>query len=243
VAIQEFLSSIRSDGSGAGNGSGSGYGKGYGGGSGAGNGAGDEDGTGYGAGNGGGFGFGGGYGHGGGNGDGDGFGFGFGDGYGRGDGNGSGLLKFDGYDVHRIDGINTIITTAKLGLAKGFILHDDLTLSPTYIAVVDGFCAHGETARMAFEDAKSKAYEEKSDEERVAEFLSRFEKDRTYSAKDLMIAHRSLTGSCEQGCMSFMKQRGIVETDMFTVEQFIETTKKAYASDVIAQLEKAWRTK
>ena len=55
-------------------------------------------------------------------------GSGYGDGYGSGYGSGSGIKKYDGEDVHMIDGVQTIITAVYGNIAKGAILQGDLTL-------------------------------------------------------------------------------------------------------------------
>ena len=78
-------------------------------------------------------------------------GYGSGSGSGFGGGGGDGIKKYDGEDVHMIDGVQTIITAVHGNIAKGTILQEDLTLTPCFVAKVDGFFAHGETARAAFE--------------------------------------------------------------------------------------------
>lgn len=87
-----------------------------------------------------------GYGDGYGSGYGSGSGYGYGDGDGYGSGSGSGIKKYDGEDVHMIDGVQTIITAVHGNIAKGTILQKDLTLTPCFMAKVDGFFAHGGNA-------------------------------------------------------------------------------------------------
>ena len=49
--------------------------------------------------------------------------------------------------------------------------------------------------------------------------------------------HYKLTGSCEQGRLSFCKNNGIdLDKDEFTINEFIELTKNQYGSDVIKQV-------
>ena len=56
-------------------------------------------------------------------------------------------------------------------------------------------------------------------------------------AKDFYLWHNKLTGSCEMGRQAFVNDHGFdIETDMFTVEEFIELTKNSFGGSVIRQL-------
>lgn len=70
-------------------------------------------------------------------GDGSGSGFGFGSGSGSGDGDGYGygfgVKSINGNPIYVVDNIPTIITNVKGNIAKGFILHTDLSLTPCFI--------------------------------------------------------------------------------------------------------------
>lgn len=221
IKIKEFLA--------ARSGTGSGYGTGYGSGSG--------DGDGYGSGDGDGDGYGSGTGYGSGDGYGDGSGYGYGTGYGAssGDGYGSGIKKYDGEDVHMIDGVQTIITAVHGNIAKGTILQKDLTLTPCFMAKVDGFFAHGETPRAAVEAARDKAFEGLPQEERITAFLNAIKPNTAYPVMTLYDWHHRLTGSCEAGRKAFAKDHGIDLSADMTREAFFELTKDAYGGSVIRE--------
>ena len=206
------------DGSGIGEGEGSGCGcgKGYGEGSVFGKGYGDGSGSGYGC------------------------GIGEGDGCGIGEGDGSGIKRFNGSDVHLIDNVQTIITHVFKNIAKGFILNSDLTLTDCYIAKGNNLFAHGETVEKAMEALQEKIFSNIDIDTAIEMFLDEFETDKKYPAKEFYVWHNRLTGSCEMGRKQFIKERGYnLETDSFTVSEFIEITKNSFGSEIIKQLEQA----
>ncbi len=182
-------------------------------------------------------GYGSGYGYGDGDGYGSGYGYGYGDGDGSGygDGDGSGIKKYDGEDVHMIDGVQTIITAVHGNIAKGFILQGDLTLTPCFVAKVDGFFAHGETVRQAVTDARDKAFEDLPQEERITAFLDTIKPNTAYPVMTLYDWHHRLTGSCEAGRKAFAKDHGIDLSADMTREAFFELTKDAYGGSVIRE--------
>lgn len=149
-------------------------------------------------------------------------GYGSGTGYGAssGDGDGSGIKKYDGEDVHMIDGVQTIITSVHGDVAKGFILQGDLTLTPCFIAKVDGCFAHGETVRQAVTDARDKAFEGLPQEERITAFLDAIKPNTAYPVMTLYDWHHRLTGSCEAGRKAFAKDHGIDLSADMTREAF-----------------------
>ena len=233
VRIQKFIESNSDfhDGCGGGNGSGGGYDEGYGYGDGSGSGYGYIDGLGDGSG----------YGSGNGRGSGDGGGEGSGYGYGRGSGDGSG----EGYDikcfcdqqVYKINGIQTIITAVFGDTAKGYVLRDDLTLVPCYIAKKESHFAHGETLAQAIADVAEKAFNDMPEEDRIAEFWKCHQKGVKYPARDLYEWHHRLTGSCEMGRIMFAAENGIdLNSDMFTVAEFVELCGKSYGGEIIRRL-------
>ena len=205
MKIKEFLSTRSGCGSGSGSGSGSGYGSG--------------DGSNYGDGYG----------------SGDGYGYGDGYGSGSGDGSGYGVKKYDGQDVHMIDGVATIITAAHGNIAKGAILQGDLTLTPCFVAKIDGSFAHGETVREAVGYARDKAFEGLPQEERIAAFLAEIKPNTAYPVMTLYGWHHRLTGSCEAGRKAFAKDHGIDLDGTMKREEFFELTKDAYGGDVIRE--------
>lgn len=212
-----------------------GYGNGYGYGKGDGygyeKGDGDEEGNGYGNGNGNGNGSGDGYGYGSGNGDGDRYGNGFGSGFGNGsEGAGYGIKIFNNQNVYQIDDIATIISSIRNNIAKGFILQSDFTLTPCYVVKQDNYFSHGSTLKEAFESLQEKLYKNTSLEERIIKFKNKFTDFNTkYPASELFIWHNILTGSCKMGRESFAKDHNInIQTDTFTIYEFIELTKDSY---------------
>lgn len=223
------------------------------------NGSGAGDDFGFGAGDGSGDGFGAGSGFGGccGDGDGSGSGSGYGDGFcygygsgagfgdGSGDSEGSNYSDCDGSDVkffcgrpvYEIDMIPTIITAVLGCYAKGYILEPCLTLTPCYIAKQESHFAHGKTLNEAVAAVMEKAYEDMPEEERIAEFWKCHENGVKYPARDLYDWHHRLTGSCEMGRNTFAAEHGIdLNSDMFTVEEFVELCGKSYGGEIIRKL-------
>ena len=214
---------------------GSGSGDGYGGGNGNGSGyGGDGYGSGYG---GGGDGDGNGYGYGGGSGSGDGYGSGYG---GGGDG---GIKILNNQLVSIIDKTQTIITSIKNNIAKGFIVQPDLSLLPCYIAKGENQFAHGDTIHEAVKSLQEKLLITLPIEQRIIKFKEQFKSlKKKYKAKDYFDWHYFLTGSCNMGRMSFINQNSInLDKDSFTILEFIEKTKNQYGSDVIKQLKDSYK--
>ena len=177
-------------------------------------------------------------------GSGSGYGDGYGSGYGDGDGDGYGydIANINGHPVYNIDDVQTIITKVRGNIAKGFILNGDLTLTPCYIVKGRNKFAHGETLKKAAEDLQSKIFDDMDPEEAIELFMQEFtDPDMKYTAKSFWVWHNRLTGSCEMGRNSFVKNGGYdLETDTFTVQEFIDITRNAYGADVIRQLEAVW---
>lgn len=186
-----------------------------------------NDGSGSGSGSGSGDGYGSGYGSGDGDGDGD------------GDGSGDGVKEWQGQPVYIVDGVATLIDSVHGTYAKGRILRNDFTTEDCYIAKVEGrYFAHGDTLRKAFNDAKNKAFEDLSEEERIAKFIEQYpDKEAKIPASELFEWHNRLTGSCEMGRRNFARQHGIdIENDSFTVVEFVDLTKNDYGGYVIAKI-------
>ena len=176
-----------------------------------------------------------GYGYGDGSGDGDGYGS--GSGYGSGDG----VSKYNGQNVYLVDGVSTIINSVRGNYAKGFILSGDLTLKPCYVAKVGDYFAHGETLKGALRDAQQKYNSNLSEEERIDMFVNEFKQGEKYPAKKFFDWHNILTGSCELGRKEFCRERDIdLNTDSFTIAEFIDLTKSSYGSEMIKQVEKRY---
>lgn len=164
----------------------------------------------------------------------DGTGCGFGYGY------GDSIKSFNGKSVYMIDGVQTIISNIKGNLAKGFILRINFTLSPCYICKDNKYFAHGETLKEAKESLRKKIFENMNTNETIKHFLSTFEKEKKYPAKDFYEWHHYLTGSCEMGRKSFMRDKNINFDDMYTVDEFIALCENSYGSEIIKELKERW---
>ena len=228
------------DGNGSGSGSGNGYGSGNGDGDGDGDGCGSGDGDGCGSGYGNGSGNG--YGYGNGDGYGDGYGSGNGDGDGYGNGSGDGLNFFNGSIIYLIDGIQTIVTSVRNNIAKGFVVQSNLSLTECYIVKSNNMFSHGSSIKEALKSLEAKLLKKLPILERVKIFKNTFKDvNKKYSAIDYFNWHCNLTGSCELGRKSFVKDNNIdLKKDCFTVKEFINLTKNKYGSNVILELEKSY---
>ena len=165
-------------------------------------------------------------------------GFGDGDSEGYGSGDNDGIKSFNGKKVYVIDGVQTIIKSVRGNVAKGFILQNDLTLTPCFIVKENNVFAHGNTLHKAFEALQDKLYDESTEEERISKFKENFKDfSKKYSASDLFVWHHILTGSCKAGREAFCRDHSIdVNKDLFTVYEFIELTKNAYKGEIINKL-------
>ena len=175
-----------------------------------------------------------------GDGSGDGYGYGYDDGAGLGSGYGSGIKRFNGQRVYMIDDTPTIIELVKGAAARGFILCDDLTLRPCWIARHGNCFAHGATLKEATRDAIAKWQEDRPLEEKIADFV-KAHPDPDVPYGDLFEWHHILTGSCELGRREWCKAHGYQPTDKITVRTFIEQTVNDYGGNVIRELAKEYR--
>lgn len=220
-SVKEFLKTEAEEGFvlGCDTGSGSGCcdGSGYGNGTGSGHGYGcsDDESTGSGSG------------------DGCGHGDNFGDGYDFGSGD---VKSFCGNAVHKIDGVPTIIRKVSHGVAKGFILNKDFTLTPCFVVKNGNLFAHGKTLHEAREALLSKWFDEMDEEEHIAEFVKCHEKGVKYPNTDFMEWHRRLTGSCLAGREAFLKNHEIDMAGSSTVMEFIALTENDYGGPIIKRL-------
>ena len=205
---------------------------GYGDGTGSGEGSGDADGCGEGYGCGYGDGYGCGYG--------DGYGYGSGSGYGYGSGSGDGysdIKALNGNIVDYIDDVKTIITHVRGYIARGYIVKEDLTFEPCFIAKVGNSFAHGKTIKEAVADAEAKEMENMPIEERIKKFIEVFGTlDSEHTGKEFYDWHHILTGSCRMGRDEFCKAHGIDLEKKYTVRYFLDITKDSYGGEVIWQV-------
>lgn len=165
---------------------------------------------------------------------------GYGSGYGYGDG--SGISSINGRPVYYIDGVLTVISNVHGQIARGWILHNDMTMQPCYVAKSGGVFAHGGTPREAMQALRDKLLEGMPVADRIEAFLRDHTTTDPYPNRDLFEWHHRLTGSCLAGRLAFAWDHGIdLENGSMTVAEFILLTKDAYGGDVIRELEKRVR--
>ena len=173
---------------------------------------------------------------------GDGYGYGDGDGYG--DGYGYGIKSMCGKYFYSIDRTPTSIDGVRGNIARGSILHRDLTTTPCYVVKSGRYFAHGQTLRDAQNALQEKLLEGMSAEERVDAFLSEFKAGVKYPAKMFYDWHHRLTGSCEFGRNAFAHDHGIdVERDSMTVQEFVDLTETAYGGSIIRMIKERLESK
>ena len=193
-----------------------------------------------------------GYGYGSGDGDGtvyrDGYGFGYGTGCGSDDCYGFGSCYYqnikilNGNIVDYVDYLPTIITQVRGNLACGYIVKDDLTLSPCFIAKAGNSFAHGDTLKEAVTDAEAKELENMPIEERIKKFIELFGSlDSEHTGKEFYDWHHILTGSCHMGRDAFCKTHDIDLEKMYTVKYFLDITKESYGGDIIKLIRKSYK--
>ena len=150
---------------------------------------------------------------------------------------GFGVKVINGYEVHRIDDIPTILTSIRGDVAQGFIVQSDLQLKPCYIVKENNKFAHGETLHDAFSSLQEKLFDDSSEEERLDAFKKKFpEYDVKYDNRDLFKYHHILTGSCRMGRELFVSSKGLSLDDKTSVREFVKLTKNAYGGDIIQKL-------
>ena len=172
------------------------------------------------------------------------YGCGDGSGYGSGGGSsssfgyGGSVIAINGNKVNVVDGVPTIITHLKNNIAKGYVLKNDLTLCPCYIAKIENSFAHASTIKEAVKQASEKAFQELPIERRIEEFWKCHNDTDKYPARDLWIWHNKLTGSCKMGRNQFAAEKGIdIDNDSFTVKEFVEMCKNEYGGETIRKLQ------
>ena len=155
---------------------------------------------------------------------------------------GCGVSSLNGEQIFYIDSVPTIIKRIVGNLAKGFVVSlNDFTKSVCYVIKGNGYFAHGVTAKEAQDALLEKILEDKSEEERIEEFINHFPKGKKASGTEYYEWHHILTGSCKFGRDEFVKQNNIDLSAEYTPEEFIKIVKNAYGSEIIASLAKAYK--
>ena len=139
-----------------------------------------------------------------------------------------------------IDNVPTLIEQVRGNAARGFILQEDLTLRPCWIAKKGDFFAHGDSLKKATSDVLAKWRENRPVEERIAEFV-KIHPDLDTPYDDLFEWHHILTGSCQAGRESWCRTHGYQPTDSITVRTFIKQTRNNYGGDIILLLAKEYQ--
>ena len=160
----------------------------------------------------------------------------FGFGYGNGD-----ITALNDNIVDYIDNVPTIIIQVHGNFAYGYIVKEDLTVEPCFIAKVGNSFAHGKTLTEAVADAKAKETKRLPIEERIEKFMEVFGPlDSEHTGKEFYDWHHILTGSCKMGRDGFCKSHNIDLAQKYTVRYFLDITKGSYGSDVIKMIIKAY---
>ncbi len=167
---------------------------------------------------------------------GDGYGSGSGSGSGSGYGSGYGIKSFNGRLVYQIDGISTLIDMVSHGIAKGFILNRDFSLTKCFVVKQGNLFAHGKTIREARDALLGKMFEDMSVEDRINAFVEAHDSDKAYPDADVFDWHHRLTGSCLAGRNAFAADHDMDLTGSRTVKEFIALTENAYGGDIIRRL-------
>lgn len=214
---------------------------------------GDDSGYGYGFGSGYGYVDGNGYGYGFGprHDDGSGYGLGKGCGAGRDDNSGrcngygnGGIKALNGNTIDYIDGVPTIIKQVRSNIACGYIVKDDLTLSPCFIAKVGNSFAHGKTLKGAVADAENKEIERLPTKERIKTFREHFGNlDSEHTGREFYDWHHILTGSCRMGRDEFCKANEIDLEKKYTVRYFLQITGNSYGCEIIKKVSESYERK
>lgn len=155
------------------------------------------------------------------------------------------IKTINGEAVYWIDAVPAILRHVAGDCAAGFILREDMTLKPCFVARAGECYAHGATLREAMEEAREKYEESLPEEERIRRFMERYPTlDTIASCRDLFEWHHTLTGSCRMGRTEFVNARGIdVEHDTMSVANFIRLTENAYGGETIKRLKETYNQK
>lgn len=142
--------------------------------------------------------------------------------------------------VFKIDGLPTIITKVRGNIAKGFLLDDDLTLTPCFIAKQNNLFAHGVTLRAAINSLQVKLFGKTPVNERIDLFMKKFKLGEKYKGTLFFDWHEYLTGSCLEGRKHFIRNNNLSLDNEYTVEEFIKLTENSYGKEIIKKLKKAY---
>lgn len=142
--------------------------------------------------------------------------------------------------VYYIDSIPTILYSVKGDYAKGAILSEkDNSLTPCFIMKKGDVYAHAETLHEAHKIVHDKFDKKFSIKDRINRFKELFpDFSVKLKAKELFDWHYYLTGSCQLGKLSLVKDKNInLETDSMSINDFIELSRNKFGWEIIKLLE------
>jgi hypothetical protein len=147
------------------------------------------------------------------------------------------LIKYKGKAVYYVDSIPCTFRKVHDNWAEVDVINtEDYTSHRAFIAIFNGYTAHGETIRDAFIDAKEKWMQSMDFTEKKKRFLALFKDRERLTVKELYDWHGVLTGSCRYGRSTFQAEHGLKDTDTLTLEEFINLTENSYGGDKIKRL-------
>lgn len=153
----------------------------------------------------------------------------------------SDIKEINGGKIYVVDDTLTIFSVIRGNVAKGFLVHSDLQLTPCYIVKDGSRFAHGKTLREAYVSLRAKKYDDSTEEERIEVFKKKFPNfDQRYTNRDFFAYHHVLTGSCKMGREHFVKERGLSLDGQTTVREFVNLTKNTYGGEIIRKLPMAY---
>lgn len=150
-------------------------------------------------------------------------------------------INIKGHEIFDIDSIPTIIYKCKGNVAHGAVVREDMTLIPCCIVRNKRTYAHGKTLAEARANLLKKIFFEKSETERIKEFIKHFPKDKPQPGTEYYEWHHLLTGSCKTGRDEFVRSKGLDLSKEYTPTEFIQLTKGSYGGEIIEALEQEYQ--
>lgn len=149
------------------------------------------------------------------------------------------VLTYNGEPVYVVDGIPCVFKTVHDVWAKVDVINrKDFTARTAFIGKCKGFFAHGETLRMALQDAKGKYYRSVDFEAKKEELKVLFSRsaDNKLPVSTLYEWHGMLTGSCRFGRDEFMRTHALKDDDRLTLNEFVDLTAAHFGGEKIKEL-------
>lgn len=132
------------------------------------------------------------------------------------------------HKIKMIDGLATIIENEKqrdeFTIYQGSVFN---TKEKCFVAQRGNFYAHGENLQKAIEDVNFKFLQKNFDLEHI---VSTIKEKQTISVSEF----RLITGACKFGCESFMKQKGLTETE-YPLDKALELLKGQFGWEKLSK--------